>query len=295
MRDLSSRIVSAVVLTLVVLSLDSSVEAASDVRISYVKVLHWDFRYRPADPIRIQWVLRNDGDTASGLCKTSFYISEDAIITPDDHLLGSRETSTVPAGQGVGSVAEFRVTATLLDGRYSVGAIMSCESDPDPESETCVADESIEVYSSPPDLVAQSVETPPDSYRPGESIPVETGVKNLGRRVSGSYSVDYYAVREGGSAAETYRIGGASESGVAPLQLQIFTATCEFPSNLPQGYYRIKVVLTYADDLNPGNNEAVSKPIWVGSLPIWPSSPSRCRQGRTGRATPSSSPPLSRT
>ena len=100
------------------------------------------------------------------------------------------------------------------------------------------------------DLVATSIDViqRPESntYPQGGRVRVRWRITNNDTGYSGDYTLDFYA--------DEYHIGSESRSGLRGV-LEI-RSSCYLPDDIPPGDYSIRMVISYSDDSNPGNNEA---------------------------------------
>jgi hypothetical protein len=105
------------------------------------------------------------------------------------------------------------------------------------------------------DLVAEEVresDPPQDSiYHPGEPIEVFWRVSNAGDSGSGSYTLEFYIGDD--------KIGSESAPGLRADGRYPDRVTFSIPNGIPNGVYRLSMVVLYEDDVTPGNNETESR------------------------------------
>lgn len=103
------------------------------------------------------------------------------------------------------------------------------------------------------------------TFKPGDEVVVRFWIKNIGDQTSNSYTVDYYASTDSDISVNDYEIKNVSISGLAPGESHNFNTTCQFPFDIPEGYYHIGIIVTWSYDGGSENTYGSSnRTVWVG-------------------------------
>lgn len=214
-------------------------------------------------PIPVDDAVRNVGVETSGAFRVGIYLSDDALITPSDVLIGQRQVLDLEVGALDPASGSLTVPAFVMAGTYFVGAIaddLGAIIEMDELNNELAAPGILAVTAAPePDLAAASVSFSPPSVEGGQAIVVEESVLNQGLAAAPLFQVGVYLSDDPmidpatdiliGTRTESFlAVGSVSSSGPTPIPV---------PSSTPPGEYFVGV---YADssellaELDEGNN-----------------------------------------
>lgn len=213
--------------------------------------------------ILVDDAVRNVGVEMSGAFRMGIYLSDDALITPSDVLIGQRQVLDLEVGALDPASGSLTVPAFVLAGTYFVGAIaddLGAIIEMDELNNELAAPGNLAVTSAPePDLAAASVSFSPPSVEGGQSIVVEESILNQGLAAAPLFQIGVYLSDDPtidpatdiliGTRTESFlAVGNVSNSG--PTSIPV-------PAGTPPGEYFVGV---YADssellvELDEGNN-----------------------------------------
>lgn len=217
--------------------------------------------------------VRNVGVETSGAFRVGIYLSDDALITPSDVLIGQRQVLDLEVGALDPASGSLTVPAFVMAGTYFVGAIaddLGAIIEMDELNNEFLAPGTLAVTAAPePDLAAASVSFSPPSVEGGQSIVVEESVLNQGLAAAPLFQIGVYLSDDPtidpatdiliGTRTESFLpVGSVSNSG--PTSIPV-------PAGTPPGEYFVGV---YADssellvELDEGNNGLIG----VGRLTV---------------------------
>jgi len=219
-----------------------------NIAIQYVDAIG-DF-YRAGDQIVVKILIENIAGGTSDEYTVDYYASTDTTITPSDYSIGHASRGGLGPREG----DAFQTTCAFPDdipgARYFIGIIVTCSNDSD-----SACDFSTVWVGPAPDLAVQTADAGDGTYMPGDQIVVYSLIRNIGDKVSNSYTVDYYASTDMNITTGDYHIGYVSRSGLTPGEQHSYNTVCQFPPNITVGNYYIGLIVTCPNDSNGVNNK----------------------------------------
>ena len=103
------------------------------------------------------------------------------------------------------------------------------------------------------DLGVQSVDATNGTYAPGDSIPIDISIQNVGTATSAAFTVSFYASTDSTITAADTKIGSSSRPALTANQMGNFTANATFPNSIADGTYFIGAIIEISDT-NAANN-----------------------------------------
>jgi len=249
---------------LILLKVSAIVEAGADLQLTLMRFEWYPVtKYQPLDRIGVEIALKNAGNQTSEPYTVEFYASMDTVITAEDYKMGSHSDPGLPR-YGSDHFWEIAVFPwDIPDGYYYLGVMIVCPNDVNPANNNACSSVYVSITGFV-DLAAQGVEPVGSYHRPGEQITISTRVKNIGRRFSEEYDVEYFLRKSEDPDADACRLGSVARGGLRGLQEDLFTTTYRCPDALDEGYYCVRVVVTCPRDTKGENNERSSQTTWIG-------------------------------
>jgi subtilase family serine protease len=174
------------------------------------------------------------------------YLSSDAVITTNDHLVATRVVPGLAAGQSNTAVTGLTIPLNMAAGLYYLGAIA------DPagavneldESNNALAGNPIQITIGP-DLEAVAVSGP---VRVGTamSFGLTNAIRNVGTGNPGTFRVGLYLSADDSITTNDVLLASRTVVGLAPGETNLEVTTVTVPANLPPASYWFGVI---ADDL----------------------------------------------
>lgn len=204
------------------------------------------------ETVHVSESLTNSGVVPAGAFRVGVYLSTNNVISTSDVLLGSRDVGGLAVGASSSATSDLAVPAGVGAGTYYVGLIvddLGQELELSEANDALLASSTLDVVASPlpqPDLVVQSASYGPHAVLVGQSIQVQTEVRNVGNLSASAFKIGVYLSSDDQIAADDLRIG---ERNVAQLGAGFGTAASApyvVPVSLPAGTYYVGVI---ADDL----------------------------------------------
>jgi hypothetical protein len=237
-----------------------TIEAAQypDLEFAFVGISD-SYEIMPGESGTVDFTVQNIGSFDSGAFYVYIYASEDSTITDDDYEVAHSHPGSLAPGEDIDITKAFYISADFPPGDYYIGGIVDCSYDSDLGNNSYCGDSFTVV--SPIDISVEKVSTDSVFCTPGGSVNVTVTTENVEQMSSSEYTIKYYAST---NYTTTYFLGSLERFGLDPGEDETFDRLCQFPSDIPQGYYRIGAILDCSDDANPDNDEGWSSPIWVG-------------------------------
>ncbi len=213
--------------------------------------------------ILVDDAVRNVGVETSGAFRVGIYLSDDALITPSDVLIGQRQVLDLDVGVLDQASGSLTVPAFVMAGSYFVGAVaddLGAIIEMDELNNELAAPGTLAVTSAPaPDLAAASISFTPPSVEGGQAIVVDESILNQGLAAAPLFQIGVYLSDDptidpatdlliGTRTESLLPVGSVSSSG--PTSIPV-------PASTPPGEYFVGV---YADssellvELDEGNN-----------------------------------------
>jgi hypothetical protein len=240
-----------IILTLILAFAATDAQALSDLTIDSAS-LWGDTTVLPHREISVHFEISNAGDEDSGEFWLRFYLSTDDTITEDDDWRASRSGSNLPPGGVLSDYRYVDLPSDIRRGDYYIGVMIVPQDSTDIKTSTAG---SITILR-PTDLGIQGVHADAGT-RPGDQIDVVVSVHNDGIGISDSFTIDCYA--------GDFSIGSGDFGPLYPGEMDSFEVSCAFPSDISEGDYYVRAVVSCPYDDNSGNNEGgAPDSIWVG-------------------------------
>jgi hypothetical protein len=185
---------------------------------------------QPGGQLSVQSIARNEGDLSVAQFQVGFYLSEDDVIEPTDHLIGLRTVNNLGIDQGSAQSFFYTLDAAFPLGVYHFGAIADFAGvvdEADESNNAKLAIGTVEVYIPPPpapDLVVSSLTFDLASAAPGDTLQLDDVVKNLGDLDSGAFHVTYWLSDDNEVTTGDTLLGSG-------LTIPLLTAGAEAPSS----------------------------------------------------------------
>ncbi len=213
----------------------------------------FDNVFFPGGEIRYVTRVKNLGNVTSESYDIYFSIGSYFIGSVSRSPLGPDEIDEYNGAE------TFSIPHDIPDGNYYVYGEVVCPNDIDLSNNEQRSTGRIKLITPYPDISILSINVNGRNFKPNESINIVTQIKNVGYLAAENIYVEYYAGE--------YNIGNKNRSSLDPDEVDSFIATCQFPENMPYGYYDIRAVVTCTDDNDSNNNEDNINNIWVGYNP----------------------------
>jgi len=196
--------------------------------------------------IQVDELVENVGPVEAGAFRVAVYLSDNAVISSSDVLLGSRGLGSLPSGGSSGASNGFVVPGGLSPGTYYVGLVVDDLGQLTELSEANnlrLATSTLDVTTTPnpmPNLVMEEVTPGSSQTQPGAVMQVVSRVKNIGTAsASGSFRVGFYLSLDPVITTDDIFIGDR----LIPFGLGIgFTSVASVPVTIPNtlapGTYR---------------------------------------------------------
>jgi hypothetical protein len=211
------------------------------------------YLYRPGDQIHVYVLVENIGSGPADGYTVDYYASTDDNIESSDYHIGNVVRGPLERGGEDQFDTSFALPDDIPDGYYRIGVIVTWSYEGGSENTDSSSGRTIWV-GPVPDLAVQAVEATSGTYLPEDEFVIYSLVENIGDEVSNSYTVDYYASTDASISKSDYHIGYVNRSGLAPGEQHSYNTTCQFPPNMPAGYYHIGIIITCPKEYDPANN-----------------------------------------
>jgi plastocyanin len=106
------------------------------------------------------------------------------------------------------------------------------------------------------DLAVQSVDAQNGAYAPGDSIPIDISIQNMGNAASTAYTVTFYASTNSTINGSDTEIGSSNRSALPAGQMSNFSIDAAFPNSIADGSYFIGAIIEISDS-NAANNTGI--------------------------------------
>jgi len=103
------------------------------------------------------------------------------------------------------------------------------------------------------DLAVQSVDAQNGTYAPGDSIPVDISIQNMGNATSTGFTVTFYASTNSTINASDTEIGSSNRAALNASATSNFSVNAAFPNSIADGSYFIGAIIEITDS-NAANN-----------------------------------------
>jgi len=117
------------------------------------------------------------------------------------------------------------------------------------------------------DLAVQSVDAQNGTYAPGDSIPIDISIQNMGNAASAAFTVTFYASTNATINSSDTEIGSSNRSALPASQMSNFSVNAAFPNSIADGTYFIGAVIEISDSNNANNTGADNTTVTVTSPP----------------------------
>ena len=117
------------------------------------------------------------------------------------------------------------------------------------------------------DLGVQSVDATNGTYAPGDSIPIDISIQNVGTATSAAFTVSFYASTDSTITAADTKIGSSSRTALTASQMGNFTGNATFPASIADGSYFIGVIIEISDTNNANNTGHDNTTVTVDTPP----------------------------
>lgn len=243
-----------------------AVESPSADLVAYALTVETGDRYRPGDQIGLYIRVINRGPSSSNSFTIDFYVSEDSEITADDYRIGSLDHGGLAPGEEYWDFpSRFSLPDHISQGAYYIGMIVNYEDDADSSNNVYYYSNAVSV-GTPAYLSVESVAAADGTYPKGSTIRIDAVIKNTGYLNSGGFTVEFYASTDTAISGSDYRLGSESRDDLPTDEYDRFTATCQFPPDIPDGEYYIGMIVTWWPGEGTSRNTAYdSEPILIGN------------------------------
>jgi len=223
--------------------------------------------------ILVDDAVRNVGVETSGAFRVGIYLSDDALITPSDVLIGQRQVLDLEVGVLDQASGSLTVPPFVMAGSYFVGAVaddLGAIIEMDELNNELAAPGTIAVTSAPaPDLAAASISFTPPSVEGGQSIVVDESILNQGLAAAPLFQIGVYLSEDSTIDPATDLLIGTRTESLLPVGSLSSSGPTSIPvpASTPPGEYFVGV---YADssellvELDEGNNGLIG----VGRLTV---------------------------
>jgi hypothetical protein len=113
----------------------------------------------------------------------------------------------------------------------------------------------------------QSVDAQNGTYAPGDSIPIDISIQNMGNAASAGYTVTFYASTNSTINSSDTEIGSSNRSAVPASQMSNFSVNAAFPNSIADGAYFIGAVIEITDSNSANNTGHDNTTVTVTSPP----------------------------
>jgi hypothetical protein len=199
--------------------------------------------YYPGDSVNVIAEVINAGDqTADGFT---------ADVYAGNYFLGSESLGSLEPGVST----LFWVFGSLPDdippGHYSIQMDIYCSNDGNSGNDSGSDASGVTVIAKPPpapDLWLEGVwiRNIHSIYYPGDSVPIDCSVRNVGDSTSDSYTA--YV------SAGDYSLGSGSGGAVEAGEISSILIPCSLPEDMAEGVYSVSVEIYCSNDVNTSNN-----------------------------------------
>jgi len=210
--------------------------------------------------LSVSSLVRNQGELTAPQFEVRFYLSEDDVIEPSDHLVGVRTVFNLGVGGGSAQAFPYTLDPALPLGIYRFGALCDepnavLESDED--NNAALASGTIEIYVPPPpapDLRVKELTFDPASLAAGEALQLDATVENVGDLDAGAYHLDFYLSDDEDVTSEDTHLGSGltlpslASGAEAPSSTQL-----SVPADQPAGTWYVGAIVTI-DNGEPDSN-----------------------------------------
>lgn len=117
------------------------------------------------------------------------------------------------------------------------------------------------------DLGVQSVDATNGTYAPGDSIPIDISIQNVGTATSAAFTVSFYASTDSTITAADTKIGSSSRPALTANQMGNFTANATFPNSIADGTYFIGAIIEISDTNGANNTGHDNTAVTIASPP----------------------------
>ena len=208
--------------------------------------------------------VRNQGEVSAPAFEVRFYLSEDTVVEPTDHLVGIRLVGGLGVDAASAQSFPYTLDPAIPVGTYHLGALVDASgavAESDEENNALALGSTIEIFVPPPpapDLTLTTLELEPASVAVGGTLQLSFTVRNQGDLASGSVRVELHLSEDAEVdasdllLAQSLTIGSLGPGEEAPNALQV-----ALPGEVTQGTWtlggRVLVLDGPADD-DPGND-----------------------------------------
>lgn len=208
--------------------------------------------------------IRNQGASASGAYRVSFFLSTIATITPASVRLGSCTMVALAAGASTTCSGPLQVPASVAPGTYRLGAAVDDLNQVDEANENnnvLFSDSAITILApARADLTVTAISAPASGVL-GGNINVTATVRNFGNAPSGAYRLSFYLSTNSTITTFDFRIGSCNMSSLAAGSSTTCSGPLTLPLSLGPGFYYLGVIaddLGQVDESDEFNNVAVT-------------------------------------
>lgn len=200
--------------------------------------------------IQIESLVRNVGPVDSGAFRVGVYLSDNAVISPSDVLLGSRTLSSLASGAASGASNGYPLPNGLSVGSYYVGLVvddLAQQAELSEGNNLLLASGVLDVTSAPtpmPNLVVELVDPGVSQSQPGFVVQAVSRVRNTGTASAiGDFRVGFYLSVDSTITTDDIFLGdrlvpfglGIGFSSVASVPVTI-------PPSTPAGTYKFGAI-----------------------------------------------------
>jgi hypothetical protein len=212
-----------------------------------------DNTYFAGDSFKTRCYIKNVGDEV-----INYSTSNVIRIYAGEYHIGSIYSPTIKVGEEKTADINCTLPINMSVGSYNIwGKIFINDSNPD--NNTCISSTDIIVTLRPPDISITSINMSGDRFVQGDTISVNTSIKNVGYQTAEDICLEYYA--------NECLVGSTNRSGLEPGATDTFTFGCQIPDDLPDGYYSLGATVTCTNDKNADNNsKGTGTTFWVGKV-----------------------------
>ncbi len=192
----------------------------------------------------------NPGDSIEVECSVENHSSDPAESYTVDIYAGSYHIGSESRGPVEGySRDSFYVSCSLpydiTTGMYNLIMVIDSPDDDDTGNNEIYAGRNISVVvPAPPDISIQTVDATEGIYKPGDSIEVTIEINCGEGQLTADMDVNFYASADRNITVADYKIHSEGFSSLEPDEYYSLEARCGFPSDIPDGYYYIGIIVT---------------------------------------------------
>lgn len=202
--------------------------------------------------VHVSESLTNSGVVPASAFRVGVYLSTNNVITSSDVLLGSRDVAALAVGASTSFVHDLSIPLGVSAGTYYIGVIVDDLAqvlELSEANDALLAAGTLDVIASPlpqPDLVVQSASYAPHSVLVGQTIQVQTEVRNVGQLSAGSFQIGIYLSSDDQIATDDLRIGSRFVAQLGVNFGTVASVPYTVPLSLTPGTYYVGAI---ADDL----------------------------------------------